>query len=316
MVEGTGGGTCQVASTLHAIAFFGGLDIVQRLPHSRPSGYIPAGLDATVVYPVVDLKLRNPFTFPVVVHATVSANSPQDGAARRGQAGRRDVRQERPVDDAVRAQGRGGSGGLEAQAQAEGHRRHGAVPLAGAGVPGRARARSRTRATCTRPRARCGWCRRGSTRAPCRRSARTCRRRTTASHRRRRKVAAPRVELATAHVREFDHMPASHASVRAMSPVRRAASRCAVMLACSSARSRASGRSRRAKPHALGKHDGRAHSRRHRRLVAAIAGGPTSTRPPPASRAPELRALREAELQLFPPAAPARETPGLPTCRS
>jgi vancomycin resistance protein YoaR len=74
MVEGTGGGTCQVASTLHAIAFFGGLDIVQRLPHSRPSGYIPAGLDATVVYPIVDLKLRNPFPFPVVVHASVTGN--------------------------------------------------------------------------------------------------------------------------------------------------------------------------------------------------------------------------------------------------
>ena len=74
MVEGTGGGTCQVASTLHAIAFFGGLDILQRLPHSRPSAYIPAGLDATVVYPVVDLKLRNPFAFPVVVHVTVAPN--------------------------------------------------------------------------------------------------------------------------------------------------------------------------------------------------------------------------------------------------
>jgi vancomycin resistance protein YoaR len=74
MVEGTGGGTCQVASTLHAIAFFGGLDIVQRLPHSRPSAYIPVGLDATVVYPVVDLKLHNPYPFPVVVHAAVGPN--------------------------------------------------------------------------------------------------------------------------------------------------------------------------------------------------------------------------------------------------
>ncbi len=74
MVEGTGGGTCQVASTLHAVAVFGGLEIVQRLPHSRPSGYIPPGLDATVVYPTVDLKLRNPFSFPVVVHATVASN--------------------------------------------------------------------------------------------------------------------------------------------------------------------------------------------------------------------------------------------------
>ncbi len=69
MVEGVGGGTCQVASTLHAAAFFAGLEIVERLPHSRPSGYIPMGLDATVVYPIVDLKLRNPNAFPVVIHA-------------------------------------------------------------------------------------------------------------------------------------------------------------------------------------------------------------------------------------------------------
>ena len=69
MVEGIGGGTCQVASTLHAAAFFAGLEIVERLPHSRPSGYIPMGLDATVVYPIVDLKLRNPNPFPVVIRA-------------------------------------------------------------------------------------------------------------------------------------------------------------------------------------------------------------------------------------------------------
>jgi vancomycin resistance protein YoaR len=69
MVEGVGGGTCQVASTLHAAAFFAGLDVLERLPHSRPSAYIPMGLDATVVYPIVDLKLRNPHAFPVVVHA-------------------------------------------------------------------------------------------------------------------------------------------------------------------------------------------------------------------------------------------------------
>ena len=69
MVEGVGGGTCQVASTFHAAAFFGGLDLLERLPHSRPSAYIPMGLDSTVVYPSVDLKVRNPHPFPVVVHA-------------------------------------------------------------------------------------------------------------------------------------------------------------------------------------------------------------------------------------------------------
>lgn len=69
MVEGLGGGTCQVASTFHAAIFFGGFDVLERLPHSRPSAYIPMGLDSTVVYPGVDLKVRNPHAFAVVVHA-------------------------------------------------------------------------------------------------------------------------------------------------------------------------------------------------------------------------------------------------------
>ncbi|MET0594466.1 MAG: VanW family protein [Polyangiaceae bacterium] len=75
MVEGIGGGTCQVASTFHAAAFLAGLDILERLPHSRPSAYITMGLDATVVYPMVDLKIRNPYDFPVVVHSHVEGNT-------------------------------------------------------------------------------------------------------------------------------------------------------------------------------------------------------------------------------------------------
>ena len=74
MVEGIGGGTCQVASTFHAVAFFAGLDVLERLPHSRPSAYIPMGLDSTVVYPVVDLKVKNPHSFPVVLHAKTEGN--------------------------------------------------------------------------------------------------------------------------------------------------------------------------------------------------------------------------------------------------
>jgi len=73
MVEGIGGGTCQVASTFHAAAFFGGLDVLERLPHSRPSAYIPMGLDSTVVYPAVDLKIKNPHPFPIVIHASALA---------------------------------------------------------------------------------------------------------------------------------------------------------------------------------------------------------------------------------------------------
>lgn len=72
MREGVGGGTCQVASTLHAAAFMGGVDIVERINHSRPSGYIRMGLDATVVFPTVDLKLRNPFDFPIVLRTSIN----------------------------------------------------------------------------------------------------------------------------------------------------------------------------------------------------------------------------------------------------
>jgi vancomycin resistance protein YoaR len=72
LVDGIGGGTCQIAGTLHGAAFFAGLEIVQRTPHTRPSSYIKMGLDAAVAYPHVTLKLRNPFGFPVVLHETVT----------------------------------------------------------------------------------------------------------------------------------------------------------------------------------------------------------------------------------------------------
>jgi vancomycin resistance protein YoaR len=69
MVPGMGGGVCQVASTLHGAAIFGALDVVSRRSHSRPSGYAPLGLDATVIYGEVDLKLKNPYETPILVHA-------------------------------------------------------------------------------------------------------------------------------------------------------------------------------------------------------------------------------------------------------
>lgn len=71
LVDGIGGGTCQISGTLHGAAFFAGLDIVERYPHTRPSSYIKMGLDATVVYPTIDFRIRNPFDFPVVLHEVV-----------------------------------------------------------------------------------------------------------------------------------------------------------------------------------------------------------------------------------------------------
>lgn len=78
-----GGGMCQVSSTLFAAALGIGLEVVERRPHSRPSAYIPKGLDATVNFPpecqvekpdraaCMDLRLRNPYSFPLTIRTQV-----------------------------------------------------------------------------------------------------------------------------------------------------------------------------------------------------------------------------------------------------
>jgi hypothetical protein len=71
LVDGIGGGTCQISGTLHGAAYFAGLDIVERAPHTRPSSYIKLGMDAAVSYPAINFRLRNNFDFPIVLHETV-----------------------------------------------------------------------------------------------------------------------------------------------------------------------------------------------------------------------------------------------------
>src|SRR5215468_4898705 len=72
MVDGLAGGTCQISTTLFGAAFFAGLDVVKTTNHSRPSAYTPLGFDATVVWPNTDLKLKNPYEFPVALHYRVA----------------------------------------------------------------------------------------------------------------------------------------------------------------------------------------------------------------------------------------------------
>lgn len=72
LVDDMGGGMCQIASTLFAASFFAGIDIINAKPHSQISHYIDLGLDSTVVYPAVDLVIRNKYPFPVVIRIDVS----------------------------------------------------------------------------------------------------------------------------------------------------------------------------------------------------------------------------------------------------
>ncbi|HEY2733527.1 MAG TPA: VanW family protein, partial [Polyangiales bacterium] len=77
IVDGVGGGVCQVAATLHAAAFLAGFDLPEYRPHSRPAHYIALGLDTMVAWPSQDMRIANPYPFPVRVRAKA-----QDGVLR------------------------------------------------------------------------------------------------------------------------------------------------------------------------------------------------------------------------------------------
>lgn len=91
--ENYGGGVCQVASTLHAAALWAGLEILEHSPHSRPVPYLPLGFDAAVVYPEIDLKVRNRYPFSVVLQSR--AREGQLTVAIWGDEGPRNVEVER-----------------------------------------------------------------------------------------------------------------------------------------------------------------------------------------------------------------------------
>ncbi len=59
MTQGIGGGLCQASSTIYNTAVFANMEIVERHMHYWASVYVPAGFDATIDYPGLDLKLKN-----------------------------------------------------------------------------------------------------------------------------------------------------------------------------------------------------------------------------------------------------------------
>ena len=68
-VPGTGGGICQVSSTLYAAMLSAGLPATERHSHSLNVGYIPVGMDATISGTALDLKFTNIFPEPIQIQA-------------------------------------------------------------------------------------------------------------------------------------------------------------------------------------------------------------------------------------------------------
>ena len=68
-VDTVGGGICQTAGTLYMAALLADLEIVERSGHSRPSSYLPLGLDAAVSWNGKNLRIRNDTGYPIRVEA-------------------------------------------------------------------------------------------------------------------------------------------------------------------------------------------------------------------------------------------------------
>lgn len=71
-----GGGVSQSATTTYNAMFFAGLEDIQHQPHTLYIDRYPAGREATVAWPTVDLKFRNNTDYGVLVQATLDAAEP------------------------------------------------------------------------------------------------------------------------------------------------------------------------------------------------------------------------------------------------
>lgn len=69
VIDDYGGGVCQVSTTLYIALLKAGLAVEERYNHGIPVSYVPLGMDATVVFDLLDLKIRNTQEFPVLISA-------------------------------------------------------------------------------------------------------------------------------------------------------------------------------------------------------------------------------------------------------
>jgi vancomycin resistance protein VanW len=69
LIPAFGGGVCQTSTTLYNAALIAGLEVVERHHHVFAPHYVTPGRDAAVAYPGIDLRLRNPYPFPIRIEA-------------------------------------------------------------------------------------------------------------------------------------------------------------------------------------------------------------------------------------------------------
>lgn len=73
-----GGGICQAATTIYNAGLRANMEIIERLPHQYASTYVPVGLDATIDYGNIDLKMKNTSAYTMYM-ATYMYDNNGDG---------------------------------------------------------------------------------------------------------------------------------------------------------------------------------------------------------------------------------------------
>lgn len=75
VVDGIGGGICQVSSTLYGAVLKSDLEVVERRNHTFTVGYVPYGQDATVSYGSTDFRFKNSTRWPIKIEAGITKNN-------------------------------------------------------------------------------------------------------------------------------------------------------------------------------------------------------------------------------------------------
>ncbi len=72
VVDGLGGGICQITSTLYNAVVYANLEVTQRTNHQFIPSYVTASRDATVVYGAIDFQFKNNRNYPIKLICSVS----------------------------------------------------------------------------------------------------------------------------------------------------------------------------------------------------------------------------------------------------
>lgn len=71
VVDGIGGGICQLSSTLYNAVIYANLEITERSNHRFLTSYVTAGRDATVSWGTIDFCFKNTRSYPVKIESSV-----------------------------------------------------------------------------------------------------------------------------------------------------------------------------------------------------------------------------------------------------